>query len=86
MANHKSSKKRIVRNEKRREINISRKSRVKTFIKKVLTSITGGDKKVAQENLRVSESEIAKSAGKTMPKARARRKISRLAKKVNAMK
>ena len=39
MANHKSSKKRILRNNKRNEINSNRISRIRTYIKKVETEI-----------------------------------------------
>jgi len=40
MANHKSSKKRILRNNKRNEINSNRISRIRTYIKKVETEIS----------------------------------------------
>ncbi|MDP6217108.1 MAG: 30S ribosomal protein S20, partial [Alphaproteobacteria bacterium] len=43
MANHKSAKKRIIRNANRAEINKSRISRIRTFIKKVENAITSGD-------------------------------------------
>ena len=52
MANHKSAKKRIIRNAKRAEINGARISRIRTFIKKVETAITAGNKDEAQQALR----------------------------------
>ena len=43
MANHKSSKKRIIRNNHRNEINISRLNRIRTFVKKVENEISAND-------------------------------------------
>ena len=48
MANHKSSKKRIIRNANRALINGARMSRIRTFVKKVETAIAEGDAAVAQ--------------------------------------
>ena len=48
MANHKSAKKRIIRNAKRAEINGARIGRIRTFIKKVESTITAGDKDATQ--------------------------------------
>ncbi len=82
MANHKSSKKRILVTEKKNAVNNSRRSAVKTATKKVLVAVKSGDKAAATAAVRVAESKIMKSAGKVMPKKRAARKISRLTKKV----
>ncbi|MEC7661508.1 MAG: 30S ribosomal protein S20, partial [Pseudomonadota bacterium] len=49
MAQHKSAKKRIVRNEKRRVINHARISRIRTFVKKVESAIAAGDKDLATQ-------------------------------------
>jgi len=83
VANHKSSKKRILVTEKKNRVNTARRSAVKTEIKKAVKAIGSGDKAVAVTATRKAESKIMKSAGKTMPKKRAARKISRLSKKVN---
>lgn len=83
MANHKSAKKRVLVSAKKNRVNTARKSQVKTFIKKLLTAISGGDKEQTTTALRNAESKIMKSAGKTMPKKRASRKISRLTKAAN---
>ncbi|MGP1930266.1 MAG: 30S ribosomal protein S20 [Arsenophonus sp. ET-YP4-MAG3] len=48
MANIKSAKKRAIQSEKRRQHNISRRSMVRTFIKKVYAAIATGDKEAAQ--------------------------------------
>lgn len=85
MANHKSSKKRILVTEKKNAVNTSRRSRVKTYTKKAVKAIESGDKAVAVAAMRTAESQIMKAAGKTMPKKRAARKVSRLAKKLNKM-
>lgn len=85
MANHKSSKKRILVTEKKNAVNNSRRSAVKTAAKKVLIAVESGDKAAATVAVRNAESRIMKSAGKVMPKKRASRKISRLTKRVAKM-
>ena len=85
MANHKSSKKRILVTEKKNAVNNSRRSTVKTAAKKVLIAVESGDKAAATVAVRNAESRIMKSAGKVMPKKRAARKISRLTKRVAKM-
>ncbi len=85
MANHKSSKKRILITEKKNAVNNSRRSAVKTASKKVLVAVESGDKANAISAARAAESKIMKAAGKVMPKKRAARKISRLTKKVAKM-
>ena len=80
MANHKSSKKRILVTAKKNAINTARRSAVKTETKKAVKAIASGDKAAAIAAVRVAESKIMKAAGKTMPKKRASRKISRLTK------
>ena len=83
MANHKSSKKRILVTAKKNAVNTARRSRVKTYTKKAVKAIESGDKVAAVAATRTAESQIMKAAGKTMPKKRASRKVSRLTKKVN---
>jgi len=85
VANHKSAEKRVLVSKKKNIINTARKSAVKTFIKKVLKAIDSGDKSSAVATFKEAESKIMKSAGKVMPKKRASRKVSRLAKKVNSL-
>jgi small subunit ribosomal protein S20 len=48
LANIKSAKKRAVTSEKRRKHNASRRSMLRTFIKKVYAAIATGDKAAAQ--------------------------------------
>ena len=49
MANIKSAKKRAIQSEKRRQHNASRKSMLRTYMKKVSVAIATGDKTEAQE-------------------------------------
>jgi len=85
VANHKSSKKRILVTAKKNAVNNARRSTMKTAAKKVLVAVESGDKAAATTALRNAESRIMKSAGKIMPKKRASRKISRLTKRVAKM-
>lgn len=86
MAHHASAKKRIRQTERRTEVNRSRVSRIRTFVKKVEQAITGGDKAVAAEALRAAEPELMKGvqAG-VLHKNTASRKVSRLAARVKAL-
>ena len=86
MANHKSSKKRILVTEKKRKTNISRKNAMRTAVKKAAKAIAGGDKATVTPVLRAAESKLMKAAGKVMPKKRASRKVSRLTKAANKVK
>jgi len=83
MANHKSSKKRILVGEKRRKVNIARKNATRTVVKAAVKAIAAKDKAKIAPAMKAAESKLAKSAGKVMPKKRASRKISRLATAAN---
>ncbi|MCL4678488.1 MAG: 30S ribosomal protein S20 [Alphaproteobacteria bacterium] len=86
MANHKSAKKRMRRNASRTEVNKSRKSRMRTFIKKVELAIESKDSKLAQEALRLMQPELSRSVSKGLiHKNAAARKLSRLTAKVKAL-
>ena len=80
MANHKSSKKRVLVTAKKNSVNTARRSAVKTATKKAIKAIESGDKNAAVAATRAAESKLMKSAGKVMPKKRASRKVSRLTK------
>ena len=80
MANHKSAKKRIRRNQARAEINKSRTSRIRTFIKKVESAIGTGDAPAAKLALKEAQPEIMRGVSKgVLHKNTASRKMSRLA-------
>ncbi len=86
MANHKSAKSRIVRNNKRAVINGARRSRVRTFVKKVEAAIVAGDKELANTSFRTAESEMMRAVRKGVFKMNtAARKISRLSQKIKAL-
>ena len=87
MANHKSSKKRILRNNKRNEINSNRISRIRTYIKKVETEISSENKDKANEAFKLAMPEIQKGVSKGLiHKNTASRKLSRLSNKIKTIK
>lgn len=82
-----SAKKRVKQNEKRRVINRSRKSQIKTQVKRFEATLEKGDVETAGEQLRLLTKKLDKTAAtSTMHKKTAARKKSRLAKKLNALK
>jgi len=86
MANTPQARKRIRRNARRAEINGSRMSRIRTFVKKVEAAIEGGDKEAAQNALRAAQPELARGVARgVLHKNTASRKMSRLSKRVSAL-
>ena len=86
MAQHKSAKKRIVRNEKRRVINHARISRIRTFVKKVENALAAGDIELATQALKMTQPELHRGVSKgVIVKNTAARKISRLSKNIKAL-
>lgn len=86
MANHKSAKTRINRNNKRAVINGARRSRVRTFVKKVEALIAEKNKEQAMEAFRVAESELMVAVRKGVFHLNtAARTVSRLSKKIKAL-
>jgi small subunit ribosomal protein S20 len=86
MANHKSAKKRIIRNANRALINGARVSRIRTFVKKVDAAIAAGDADAAREALRVAQPELQRGVSRgVLHKNTVSRKISRLAARVKAL-
>lgn len=87
MAHSLSAKKRIRQNAKRKLINRTRKSQIKTQIKRFETALAGGDVNAASEQYRLTVKKLDQTAStSTMHKKTAARKKSRLAKKLNALK
>jgi len=79
MANTASAKKAVRKIARRTEVNKSRRTRVRTFIRKVEEAISGGDKDAANTALKAAQPEIMRSVTKgVMKKNTAARKISRL--------
>ena len=86
MANTPSAKKRVRQLTRKTEVNKARRSRVKTFIKKVEQSISLGDSDSAIAALKSAQPEIQRGVTKGIyHKNTASRKISRLAKRVKAI-
>ena len=86
MAHHRSAKKRIRQTEKRTARNRARTSRIKTFTRKVEQALTTGDAEAARTALRAAEPEIRRGVTKgVLHRNTASRKISRLARRVNAL-
>jgi len=86
MAHSKSSKKRVQVGERNRLRNQAVKSRVKTFVKKVLTAIEAKEVETATKALGLAQKELDKAVTKgILNKNSVSRKKSRLAAKVNAL-
>ena len=86
MANTASARKRIRQTVTRTARNQARKSRMRTFVKKVETAIASGDKTAAVGALRDAQPEMQRAAGKgVVPSNTISRKISRLAKRIKAL-
>jgi small subunit ribosomal protein S20 len=86
MANHDSARKAIRKIETRTALNRSRISRIRTFIKKLESFLSEGNKAEALSAFRMAESEIMRGVTKgTIHKNTASRKVSRLSKRVKAL-
>ncbi len=83
MANSKSAKKRVRQSEKRRVINLTRNSAIKTAVKKVVVALDSNDIDQARTFFKEAESQIARAVGKgLLHKNTASRRIGRLAKRL----
>jgi small subunit ribosomal protein S20 len=86
MANTSSAKKRVRRDVRKTETNISRRSRIRTFIKKVETAIASGDKDAANLALKEAQPELMRGVTRgVVNKNSASRKISRLSSRIKAI-
>ncbi|WP_116652390.1 30S ribosomal protein S20 [Pelagibacterium sediminicola] len=86
MANTPSAKKATRKIETRTAVNTARRSRVRTFLRKVEEAIAAGNKDEAAAALRTAESELQRAAGKgVFHKNMASRKVSRLARRVKTI-
>ncbi len=86
MANTPSARKRIRQIERRTAVNKARRSRIRTFIRKVEEAIATGDQAVAAAALRAAQPEIMRGVTKgVFHKNMASRKVSRLAARVKAL-
>jgi small subunit ribosomal protein S20 len=86
MANTASARKRIRQIERRTARNHARKSRMRTFVKKVEQAIASGDKVGAAEALRAAQPEVQRAATKGVIHLNTvARKISRLSGRIKAL-
>ncbi|MFV0367323.1 MAG: 30S ribosomal protein S20 [Hyphomicrobiaceae bacterium] len=86
MANTKSAKKAVRKISRRTEVNRSRRSEMRTEVRKVEEAISSGDKTAAAAALKSVEPFLARTAQKgILHKRTASRKISRLTARVSAM-
>lgn len=86
MANTKSAKKAARKIERKTAINKSRRTRVRSQIRKVEDALAAGDAKAAAEALRGAQPELMRAAQKgILHKNTASRKVSRLAARVKTL-
>ena len=86
MANSPQAKKRARQIERRTAVNKTRKSRIRTFLRKVEEAIESGDKNAAVLALRAAQPELMRGVTKGIfHKNTASRKVSRLASRVKAI-
>ena len=86
MANTKSAKKAARQTVRRTNANKGRRSRARSYARKVEEAIEAGDKKAAAAALKEAEPVLARTAQKRLVHRKtASRKVSRLAKRVSAM-
>lgn len=86
MANTRSAKKATRKIATRTQVNTARRSRVRSFVRKVEEAIAAGDKTAADTALRAAQPELMRAAGKgVMHKNAAARKVSRLAHRVKTI-
>ena len=86
MANHKSAKKRIRQTGRRTEVNRTRVSRIRTFVRKVEEAIASGDKEQASAAFREAQPELMRGATRgVMHQNTVARRLSRLSRRIKAM-
>ncbi len=86
MANTSSAKKAARKIARRTAINKNRRSRVRTFVRKVEEALATGDKAAAEAALKAAQPELMRAATKgVLHRNTASRKVSRLAQRVKAL-
>lgn len=86
MANSPQSEKRARQNEARFAVNKMRRSRIRTFLRKVEEAITAGSADAAKAALRDAQPELMRGVTKgVVHKNTAARKMSRLSSRVKAL-
>ncbi len=86
MANTPQSKKRARQIERCTDVNKARRSRIRTYLRKVEEAIASGDAQAAALALKTAQPELMRGVTKgVVHKNTAARKVSRLAARVNAL-
>jgi small subunit ribosomal protein S20 len=86
MANTAQSKKRARQADARYAVNEARRSRIRTFLRKVEEAIASGNGEAAQAALKAAQPELARGVTKgVLHKNTVSRKMSRLASRVKAV-
>ena len=86
MANIKSAKKRIIQTEWRTEVNRSRRSDMRTYVKRVEMAIEAGDSETAKSAFSETEHRLMRCAQKgLLHRNTAARKLSRLSKQIKGL-
>jgi small subunit ribosomal protein S20 len=86
MANTSSAKKATRKIERRTAMNKNRRSRVRTYVRKVEEALAAGDKTAAEAAFLAAQPELMRAATKgVMHKNTASRKVSRLAQRLKTL-
>ncbi len=86
MANTPQSKKRARQNDARQAVNKTRRSRIRTYLRKVEEAIASGDQEAATAALREAQPELMRGVSRGIfHKNTASRKMSRLSSRVKAL-
>lgn len=86
MANTTSAKKAVRKIERRTKVNRSRRSQMRTYVRKVEEAIAAGDRDAAVAALMVAQPVVMRAAQKgIVHRNSAARKVSRLSLRVNAL-
>jgi small subunit ribosomal protein S20 len=86
MANTSSAKKMVRKIERRTAVNKSRRSRVRTFLRKVEEAIAAGDKKAAEDAFKSVQPELHRAVSRgVFHKNTVSRKLSRLSSRIKAI-
>lgn len=86
MANSPQAKKRARQNEKRFAVNKARRSRIRTYLRKVEEAIASGDKAAAETALRAAQPELMRGVTRGVyHKNTAARKMSRLSSRIKSL-
>ena len=86
MANTRSAKKAVRKIERRTEVNKSRRTRMRTYVRRVEEAISSGDQKAAHEAFVKAQPEVMRAAQQNvLHKNTASRRLSRLSARIKAM-